>query len=291
MNEDAPKYKSRILQFFSSHPLLGFLGFLGSIASIIALVLSIFPWLSSPKRELCYCINPVRTPFVQTTNLSAVSVYYKGVRVNGNVTAAHIAIWNAGREPIRREDILSPITLLVGGEASWHYWTKRDHTGGLHGSNMGPDWVTEPTILEVTFLKPSRSECEFKADNTNDEMTFEGLLGLDWKILEHNDGALIQIVYAGTQYMPIELEGTIIGQKSPRRLRSIEQAIAFDAIIGMIAGSLIAGLLAGALGSIRRQSLTLKILRFAVLLIGLVWAVFSAVTFWHSQIKTTPFGF
>src|SRR4051812_48789711 len=90
-------------------------GVVAGMASIFAFGATPFPWLFSAKRELVYSVNAVRTPIVQTAKESPVTVSYRGTPVEGNVTAVQIAIWNAGREPIRHEDILSPIILSVGG--------------------------------------------------------------------------------------------------------------------------------------------------------------------------------
>ncbi len=117
MNGDEEKGKKGnlwlgILQFFSNHPLLGFLGCLGSLASIVALGPAYFPWWTSPKRDLVYCINPVRTPIVHVGDISDFTVNYRGNVVTGNVTAVQVAIWNAGREPIRNTDILTTNLVL-----------------------------------------------------------------------------------------------------------------------------------------------------------------------------------
>jgi hypothetical protein len=109
--DDTPNFKSRIRQFFTAHPWFGFICFLGAVASIIGLVFSVFPWLAASRKDLSFCINPVRTPIVQIAKQSDVSVSYRGIPVIGNVTAVQIAIWNAGREPIKGDDVLRPIIL------------------------------------------------------------------------------------------------------------------------------------------------------------------------------------
>lgn len=189
---DAPKAKQYwIFQLISRHPFGVLVAFVGSLASIVGLLLIFFPWWTSPKRSLSYCVYPIRTPIVQTTNTSDVSVSYKGQPVSGNVTAAQIAIWNAGREPIRAADILSPLVLKVAN--------------GLQ-------------LFEVSFVKKSRDVIEpLLQQHTAIDMLSGKTLGpssveLKFKILEHNDGVLIQIVYAGTPDAPITPEGTVVGQ-------------------------------------------------------------------------------
>src|SRR5258705_12586636 len=102
---DTPPRRNFILHFISAHPFGVCVAFLGALASIIALMLGFFPWMVAPHRNLVYSINRVRTPIVQSSAPSDVSISYKGKPINGNVTAVQIGIWNAGREPIRSEDI------------------------------------------------------------------------------------------------------------------------------------------------------------------------------------------
>src|SRR5258707_9045951 len=97
----------RILRLISEHPGWFVFIFVASLSSIVAVGPAFFPWWTAPKRELAYCINPVRTRIVQSTNTSELSVAYPGRPVAGNVIAATIAIWNNGTEPIIAEKILS----------------------------------------------------------------------------------------------------------------------------------------------------------------------------------------
>jgi hypothetical protein len=163
---------------------LAVIGVLGGMASIFALPYAAFPWRFGPRHDLSYCIAPIRTPIVQISKPSDVSISYKGVPVTGNVTAALVAIWNDGREPIRREEFLTPITLRL------------------------PDNVR---ILELSALKVSRSIVGFSMVHSNAPASSATL---DWKILEHNDGVLLQIVYSGNTDTRISLDGTIVGQNA-----------------------------------------------------------------------------
>src|SRR6266702_8515767 len=105
--------QNKFLHFISTHPFGVCVAFIASLATIGGIPLSIYLYNAVPRRELTYCIYPVRTSIVQSTNISDVTVSYKGHQINGNVSAAQVAIWNAGREPIRPDDILSPIILSI----------------------------------------------------------------------------------------------------------------------------------------------------------------------------------
>jgi hypothetical protein len=193
---DEQSLKSKVLQFFTAHPLLGFIGCLGSLASIIGLLFSFFPWWSAPKKDLSFCINPVRTPIVQIAKRSDVSVSYKGKAVDGDVTAVQIAIWNAGREPIKADDVLKPIIL---------------HTA----TNQ---------IIESLILKTTRNVCEFQLTSNN---IGSNSIGMKWRILEHDDGALLQIVYSGDSDVPLTLDGILVGQPYPKEVASSHNTTEF----------------------------------------------------------------
>jgi hypothetical protein len=208
--DNAESIKSKILQFFTAHPLLGFIGCLGSLASIIGLLFSVFPWLAAPRKDLSFCVNPVRTPIVQIARPTDVSVSYKGNPVKGNVTAAQIAIWNAGREPIKGDDVLTPIIL---------------HTG----TNQ---------IMEASILKATREVSGFQLDSNN---IGSNSIGMKWRILEKNDGALLQIVYSGDVNVPVIFEGVLIGQAHLDQVTRIQTKFSsIEMIFAVFAVSLMA---------------------------------------------------
>lgn len=205
--------QNKFLHFISAHPFGVCIAFIASLCTIGGIPLAIYLWQAVPKPNLSYSVYPIRTPYVQTSAPSDVSISYKGVPVNGNVSAAQVAIWNAGKLPIRHEDILKGISLKLPPSAFVfeHKFLRvsRDVVGmtvtdvfnvgtaGIRGPNG------EPAPANVRIVPSTDIE-----------------LGLDWKILEHNDGALLQIVYAGTIDAPIKIDGTIVGQNQVRFVKS-----------------------------------------------------------------------
>ena len=55
---------------------------------------------------------------VRAGEASDLSISHNGKKISGNVSAAQMAIWNAGKRPIRENDILSPIVISTGGGAA-----------------------------------------------------------------------------------------------------------------------------------------------------------------------------
>lgn len=175
-------FGSILVHFVEKHPISAAITIIGGVASILGFVFLFFPEWYSPKRKLSMCVFPVRSAIVKSTT-SDVSVSYKGVPVQGNVSVAQIAVWNAGQEPIRQDDILSPVRLIL------------------------PEGTP---ILEIKPVSVTRGVIQFSMTQTNIPTS---TVWLHWKVLEHNDGALIQVVYAGPTATPITMDGTIIGQK------------------------------------------------------------------------------
>jgi hypothetical protein len=65
-------------------------------------------------------------------------------------------------------------------------------------------------ILEATIRKVSRGEAGIARDATR---LSEGIVPISWTILEENDGAILQLIYAGPPATKISVQGTIVGQR------------------------------------------------------------------------------
>jgi hypothetical protein len=266
MDEIKSRLWKWLMLFFTAHPLFGLICFVGAIASIIALLFAVCPWITSPKRNLVYCVNPIRTPIVQSVQTSDVSLSYKGRPVSGNVTVAQVAIWNAGREPIRSEDILGPIILRTPDDAA---------------------------MLEIKPLKITREVIGFALATTNTPSS-EAQLG--WKILERNDGVLLQITYAGTVTAPIKLEGTIVGQQSihegkvgrRRQATGLDVSVLISSGLGLLATGYLFVSQMKEHGPLAKTRVTLGLGGFVC---ALMMAVLYLVQFFKLTATATPFGF
>ena len=154
------------------------------IFGIVGTVLAIYFYYQSAKEpNLTYYISPTRTAIVQKGNLENFSVTFLGNKIQGDLSSAQIQIWNQGRAAIHNENILKPITLRTpNGEPIYQISAKttRDVTGFM-------------------FLATSNA--------------LRGVLTMDWRIFEHNDGVKLQIIYGGSVNLPLIVDGTIEGQK------------------------------------------------------------------------------
>lgn len=134
--------------------------------------------------QLTYYISPAKAVVVQTGQASKLAVSFDGKPVGTDITAAQIAIWNQGKLPIKKDDVLRPIVI---------------------------DTENNAPILEATIRKSSRDVTHLALNI--DELQ-KGRVSISWNILEQNDGGIIQLVYAGNPALKIYVDGIIEGQRS-----------------------------------------------------------------------------
>ena len=138
---------------------------------------------SIQERIPTFLISPVRASIVKSdsNDLTDLSVLYKGKPIiPKNVVAVRIYMWNSGKLPILKSDILRPIQLMFPNDAK---------------------------ILDYRILKYSREVDNIKINSINGS----NMLDLTFDILEHNDGVAIQVIYAGPLNAKIDIVGTVIG--------------------------------------------------------------------------------
>lgn len=171
--------RSTFYRFFTS-PLMGIAG---SIASVIGVGLAFYFYYASVQRpELTYYFHPARATVVSAGQSTALSFTYNGKPIGRDVTTVQVALWNAGRSPIRHDDVLSRVTIQS---------------------------ESKTPILEAKLRKTSRPEIMFTLDAVKRE---EGIITFDWRALEHNDGASIQLIYLGSPSEKFTVSGSVIGQ-------------------------------------------------------------------------------
>lgn len=175
------------LRRFFANPVVGIAG---SIASIVGLALAIYFFAESKRhRDLLYLVHPAKAVIVRTGQLSRLAVNLDGKPIDTDVTAAQVAFWNNGNEAIRNEHVLHKFTIR-----------------------------TQPTapIIDATVRKTSREVVHVQLDKSRIQ---QGELGIDWNILEHGDGGIVQVVFAGGAGTDLLAAGVVEGQPAVRRLQ------------------------------------------------------------------------
>jgi hypothetical protein len=169
-------------------------GFVGTIASVIAIPLAFYlSFASRSTRELTITSDPP-VAVVRAGQMSSVDILYHGERITTDVYARQVYMWNAGTDSIRGEQILEPIVISIP-----------------HGK-----------ILEARVKKVSRGLIGIL-------VTGAGIAGSDdrvrlsWNILEHNDGVVLDLIYAAPDASKLIAVGTIEHQ-SGLRVREYENS-------------------------------------------------------------------
>jgi hypothetical protein len=153
---------------------------LGLVSTLTFGIFAIFTYVqTSHKRVLTFSVNPARTVVVNTKQSSRLSVAFDGEPVRTDLTAVQVAFWNDGNESIRKSNNLKPLVIAT--------------------ENGVP-------ILEATVLKVSRDVSQITLDLSSIR---DGRITVNWDILEQNDGAVIQIIYAGSPTVVISAQAVV----------------------------------------------------------------------------------
>ncbi len=202
---------SRFVEFFS-RPWGAMLAFAVGIIGTGYGVVSYYE--SHAARQLICQIDPATTQIVRAGQASSLTVSYNGQPIINDITAARVVLWNAGKLPIKKENVLKPVVLET--------------------ANKVP-------ILEATVRTVSRDVAGVSIDTSE---ISKGRLKVGWEILEQNDGLGLQFIYAGSLATKVSVEGVIEGQSdvltgaiassySPLRYWSIIACYTFLLICGL----------------------------------------------------------
>lgn len=172
---------------WQSHIFFFWLSIVGSVGTLFGVVLSVYFYQASQvKPLLTFSVHPLKTELKRPDYDKELGFIYKGKPVESDsITSVQVSIWNDGTRSIRDSDILDPFRLVM------------------------PDGSA---ILSVRAKKTSRPICGFEILG-NQEDYKSGICRLTWRILEPGDGAVLQIIYAGSAHRDPKLEGAVEGQQ------------------------------------------------------------------------------
>lgn len=161
-----------------------YIGLFGLITGIVSIFLSIFFYYENIKEpELIYVISPIKTKIFKAKTTTSLTISIKGKNIVKDVNAIQIALWNRGKKSIRPENIIQPVEIYS---------------------------TPKVEIIDASIRNISREIINFSLENNNFE---DGIVKTNWKILEENDGASIQIIYIGPEDVDFNFRGTIEGQR------------------------------------------------------------------------------
>ncbi len=167
------------------------------IVGIIGVAFGIWSHFASIKEPaITYVVNSTRTTLVQGGGPSGLTVQFNGEQLAGPVTSVTVGIWNAGRAAVKTSNILDALTLTI---------------------------PPKNRILSATVLKQSRAIVRFrilpKTGEYAPDMATANTLQFSFNVFEHNDSAVMQIIYEGDPEAKVVLSGAFDGQASVARWR------------------------------------------------------------------------
>jgi len=174
--------------------LLRVINYICYACTLISIPLTIYLYRQTVQ-ELAptYYISPERTRIIDTTvpAPTELKVLYKDKDLQANVNALIVYVWNDGKLSIKAENVLEPLRIEL-------------------------DPACE--ILDARLLKVSRSVAKFAKGEVS--QSTKNSLPISFAILEHSDGAAIQIIYTGSPDAAAKMLGVVEGAGQPRAIES-----------------------------------------------------------------------
>jgi hypothetical protein len=169
------------IAFMERHPRLGLAA---AVASILGIPLSLYLFvMGQHHRRLTYFIGPARTAIVRAGETENLKVEFSGRDILRDLTAVQVWFWNAGDEPIRNEHVLRKLTIAAD--------------------------KSKVEMLQARLLKTSRNVAGIALDPSH---LLDGELSVSWKILEKNDGGVVQVIYEGAPETNFSVSAVVEGQ-------------------------------------------------------------------------------
>jgi hypothetical protein len=179
------------------------------LSSIMSIVITIifgyyFLYVGIRERRPTFYVDPTRTTILDKTNAASAPLMLlkaNGDTISSDVTSVFFYFFNQGEETIKKENIYSPLRIVVGDDAE---------------------------ILDYKILKVARSVSgiEIERDTTGNFLT------IDLRALEENDGFVGQLIFEGKKDAAVRMEGGVDGVKYfETHLSNIDPVYFFAAIL------------------------------------------------------------
>jgi hypothetical protein len=156
---------------------------LANVVGVTSLLLSfIFWWDGRSVADVTFYASPIQPAVVLREDLTG-DLKLDGLPILGNVYAARLYIWNAGKKSVVGSDILSSFKISA------------KNSGALD------------RIISARVVAQSRAEV-----NATVKVLAKSEIRPEWSLLEDKDGFYLQLVYVAVAPVEWSVEGAIIGQ-------------------------------------------------------------------------------
>jgi hypothetical protein len=160
--------------------LLSIITILGFVFGIIGIRLSC---ASQEKRDLAYAVNPIHPIVVSSQQCGDIEVSYRGEKLGCvDISVAQVVVLNTGNQSIEQTDFLKNGVYIQA--------------------------TPNVKVLDASVIKVSRNRVEFDLVYPQD-LWESGHVPINWRILEPNDGAMIQLIYLGLPDVEFDVIGEI----------------------------------------------------------------------------------
>jgi hypothetical protein len=166
-----------LLEFFSGNPWLNIIFLFLAVISIF--LTFVFYYKSLRLKKPVYSSQTNRLINRNLSTLKNIEIKYIGEIVE-NLSVTKIAIWNSGKESIKKSDIASTDPLIIVAKKGLLIY---DY-----------DIVIQKEVNNISLLKSN-----------------ENTIKLDFEFLDFNDGIVFNIYHSGKESNDIEIKGTVIG--------------------------------------------------------------------------------
>ena len=154
-----------LFKSLSNNPHVGLLGMLLGVEGI---VISIYFYYDVQKYPFLKMYEiPRKTVVVSKQDASNIEIYSDGKPVEEDVSATQLVVWNAGESPIYEGMILRKIEIFP---------------------------INPLKIYDVQVTKITRDVTDFKLSSSQLK---KNVIPISWRILEPDDGAIVQIIHSG----------------------------------------------------------------------------------------------
>jgi hypothetical protein len=206
--------------------------------AILGILLTIYVYRQQTViRDPVFAVEPSRAEIISRDRINIAPIrvtHVDGTPIEGDIYAAQFYFWNAGKEAISHDDVLTPLTI-----------TMED---------------TSARLLDYRVLTATRSVVapRLRIPPIDTPTVFPTLL-LEFRILEKDDGISGQLIYQGPRAVPVTIVGDIEGVRGGIRTAARGPASERAVSVLWLIGGLFAVVVLGAVLIIRKSGLRVNV--------------------------------
>ena len=158
------------------------------VGVMIGLIGLYYRFVGTRVRKPLYAIVHNKLVMDLQSDFPTVQMLHNGQPIP-NLTATRLAFWNAGRETIRKADVVPAEPLHIV--------------------------VTDPhTILECAIIQTVRPANEFEIVIAHDQRS----VNITFEYVDRNEGCMVQVLHTATESSDVKFIGRVMGAGPPRRV-------------------------------------------------------------------------